>query len=115
MRHLLLALVVGWGTFAGTFARAQAVVGTLTGRVLDAAQHPVEAATVSLLQARDSVAVRGTLAGADGTFAFSALPAGTYRLVVTAVGTCPTAACRFRWMRNTPSCNYRLFSSGLTR
>lgn len=89
MRYLLLALLVGWGAFAGTFAQAQTAVGTLTGRVLDAAQHPAEAATVSLLQLRDSVAVRGTLAGADGAFAFSAIPAGTYRLVVTAVGALP--------------------------
>lgn len=58
----------------------------LRGRVLDSRQQPVEYATVALLSGADSAFTRGTLTDTTGRFILPALPAGSFRIRITAVG-----------------------------
>ena len=55
------------------------------GIVLDNQGSPVPAARVSLT-APGKIGERTTEAGSDGTFSFTSLPAGQYRLIITAPG-----------------------------
>src|SRR5690242_5388071 len=55
------------------------VAGTVTGTVIDPSTHaPLENATVLLRSRADSTRVAGTTTGKDGSFAFAAVPFGTY-------------------------------------
>ena len=60
--------------------------GTINGKVADDQQKPVEAATISLLNAKDSSLVRTAVTGKDGRFSFEHLKEGRYLVSVTAVG-----------------------------
>jgi hypothetical protein len=82
MKHLLLLVML---TLLGRLTYAQAP-GTLTGRVVEASQAPVPFATVAVLAAADSSLVKADAADGNGTFAVAGLPAGRYRLRITAVG-----------------------------
>jgi hypothetical protein len=59
--------------------------GDLSGQLTDPQGRPIADARVSLVQAPDSP-VRETRTGPDGRFAFSELPAGTYKLIGAASG-----------------------------
>jgi hypothetical protein len=58
---------------------------SVTGVVLDADGIPVPNATV-ILSAPGRLGERSTTAESDGAFTFTALPPGTYRLIITAQG-----------------------------
>jgi iron complex outermembrane recepter protein len=60
--------------------------GKVTGAVIDGSQKTVGSATISLLQAKDSSAVKFAVAGKDGSYAFDGVGDGTYLVSVTAVG-----------------------------
>jgi iron complex outermembrane receptor protein len=59
---------------------------SITGRVADREGHPVAGATVTLVEARQAVTTK-----ADGSFAFAAVPEGTYTLVARRIGYAPVA------------------------
>ncbi|MDJ0365805.1 TonB-dependent receptor [Hymenobacter sp. H14-R3] len=79
-RCLLLPLLA-----LALLSRAQ-TPGPLTGRLLDAQQHPVPFATVLLRQVRDTTWVRDVVAQADGRFTFGGVGPGQYRLTVVLLG-----------------------------
>ncbi|MGH9244209.1 MAG: S8 family serine peptidase [Acidimicrobiales bacterium] len=70
--------------FAAVEQSPRGPVGSLTGTVTDASTgEPIAGATVSLEVDGNP---RSTFTGADGTYAFSALPVGTYDVTATAFG-----------------------------
>jgi len=58
----------------------------ITGLLLDEQSKPMEYATVSLLRAKDSSIVKGTLSSDAGAYSFERVSAGTYLIKATAVG-----------------------------
>jgi hypothetical protein len=56
------------------------------GVIKDEADKPVSSATVSLLQASDSLVVKFELTDNDGRYYFSAIKAGKYFIIVSSVG-----------------------------
>ena len=78
--HALLAILLLTISYLG-YAQAPALQGTVKG-----SNGPVEAATVSLLRAKDSSLVKMAVSSKEGSFSFDALPAGAYLLTITAVG-----------------------------
>lgn len=60
--------------------------GTLHGKVLDEAGHPIPFVTVGLLTAQDSMLVRATASDQKGVYVFEKLPLGRYRIKTSAVG-----------------------------
>lgn len=86
MKTLTLALMAVWLSFAQNLAKAQSPAAKISGVVLDAANKPVDGATVILLSAKDSATVKTTLGNADGSFVLDNLKANSYRLVVTLLG-----------------------------
>jgi hypothetical protein len=83
---LTLALVLIF-LYVG-FAKAQTTNGTgiISGKVLDEAQKPFPYATVSLLNAKDSVLVRGTLTTDNGSYSLQNIKEGSYLLAYYVVG-----------------------------
>lgn len=77
-----LLILVGLFAFSG---RAQNA-GKVTGSVIDGSQKTIEAATISLLKAKDSSALKFAVAGTDGYFTFDNIADGQYLVSVTAVG-----------------------------
>jgi iron complex outermembrane recepter protein len=65
---------------------SQTNTGKITGYVVDSAQHAVEAATASLLRARDSSLVKVALSDNSGSFEFEKIANGDYFITITAVG-----------------------------
>ncbi len=65
----------------GAFAQTQ-----ISGTVTDAAGKPLQAASVLLLNAADSVLVKGQLSGEDGEYHLENVAAGTYRLGFSMLG-----------------------------
>jgi Tfp pilus assembly protein PilF len=57
----------------------------LRGKVCDSTRQPIASATV-ILQAQDQTKLLRAQTSTDGTFTFPSLPAGTYRLQVSAAG-----------------------------
>jgi outer membrane receptor protein involved in Fe transport len=84
----LLLLLMLCGSFAQQVSaqRLAAPRATVSGRVLDPQRGPVLFATVALLITKDSVVAQSVRADERGEYQLQAVLAGTYRLVVTAVG-----------------------------
>lgn len=81
MKHLIL--------FASLLLAAAAMAqprGKIAGRIVGKNEKALQSATVSLLRAADSVAVRQTTAGHEGLYHFEAVADGKYIITVTAVG-----------------------------
>ncbi|WP_462267475.1 TonB-dependent receptor domain-containing protein [Mucilaginibacter sp.] len=78
---LLLLLLCGAG-----WASAQTSTVKVTGTLLTQEGKPLDYATVSLLQAKDSAIVKGALSSEAGVYTFNNVKAGTYIIRATAVG-----------------------------
>lgn len=72
----------------GTGAEAvRPAIGTLKGRILDAASNqPIEYSTIALLQMRDSAVAGGTITDPKGNFKVEQIPAGRYFVRVQFMG-----------------------------
>src|ERR1700694_5492755 len=81
MKKLMGALAIFF-----TLASQAQTNNHITGRVIDGSQKTIESATISLLRARDSVAVKLAAADKAGQFAFDNIPAGQYLVSISAVG-----------------------------
>src|SRR5665647_1532227 len=70
-----------------TFAFAQGEAGSIKGSITDGGdQKIIDAATVSLFKAKDSVLVKINLADKEGHFIFDQVPLGKYYLLATSTG-----------------------------
>lgn len=67
-------------------AQSTTLTGEITGKVLDEDQKAFPYATISLLNAKDSTAIKGTLTGDNGTYTFKDLNAGKYLIAIYVVG-----------------------------
>ncbi|HVY73754.1 MAG TPA: TonB-dependent receptor [Puia sp.] len=65
---------------------AKAQQGQVYGLVTDENKAPLEAATVSIIKEKDTVAYKITQSDKSGNFAFEAVPFGLYHVLVTAIG-----------------------------
>lgn len=83
MRPAILCLLL---LFLSCKIHSQQLGNSLGGLVKDSRNEAIPGATVRLLRAADSTLVRGVLTDATGKFIVTAIPADTYRLVVTSVG-----------------------------
>src|SRR6476661_2588800 len=63
-----------------------AVQSQVTGLVKDDQGSPVKGATISLLRATDSGVVKFAASGADGTYSFSGIKEGSFRVKASFVG-----------------------------
>ncbi|HEY8967989.1 MAG TPA: carboxypeptidase-like regulatory domain-containing protein, partial [Puia sp.] len=73
--------------FLGSFSLLLfAQSGKISGEVGDQNHKPIEAATVSLLQGKDSSSVRQTVSDKSGKFAFDKVAEGKYLISITSVG-----------------------------
>ncbi|MDB5109650.1 MAG: TonB-dependent receptor [Mucilaginibacter sp.] len=80
---VLLTLLASLGL---NFSIAQTPGAKITGLVQDADKKPVDGATVVLIRAADSVAVKKMLANTAGSFSFENIKDGAYKLKVTYIG-----------------------------
>ena len=67
-------------------SQAQTKTGKISGSIIDGNTRTVEAATISLLKAKDSSVVKFSVAGKDGKYQFENIGEGRYLVSVTAVG-----------------------------
>jgi outer membrane receptor protein involved in Fe transport len=72
--------------FLSSLFSLQAQTPTLSGLVQDQKQSPMEAVTVSLLQAKDSALVKAAITNKGGLFEFEQMRPGQYLLMYTAAG-----------------------------
>jgi hypothetical protein len=68
------------------YAQTNNETGVISGKVLDEVQKPFPYATVSLLNAKDSVLVRGTLTTDNGSYSLQNIKEGSYLLSFYVVG-----------------------------
>jgi outer membrane receptor protein involved in Fe transport len=69
-----------------TKAQTNNPIGEISGKVLDEAKKAFPYATISLLNAKDSVAVKGTLTADNGTYAMNNIKEGNYLVAIYVVG-----------------------------
>jgi outer membrane receptor protein involved in Fe transport len=81
--YTFLLLIVGIGTSLAQTASPQAKV---SGIVRDMQDKPIDYATISLLKAKDSTVVSGTLTTEAGAYTFEHVKPDTYIIKVTEVG-----------------------------
>lgn len=67
-------------------AIAQAPAGKIDGTIKDEKGQPIEAVTITLLQAKDSSRLKETVTTKTGHFAFDNVPAGKYLVSASSVG-----------------------------
>src|ERR1700761_183522 len=79
MKRLILFLLFLFGAFCTASAQ-------ISGRLIDETSHPIAYATVSLLNAQDSIPIRSVLSSDSGTFKFDPLPQGKYLLQISNLG-----------------------------
>jgi hypothetical protein len=65
--------------------------GTIVGIVTNATRQPVARATVTAIRVDDG-AIRSTLSGSDGVYAFADLPAGTWSVTIQVAGSANVTA-----------------------
>jgi hypothetical protein len=85
MKHILTLFTVGLASFT-TLTHAQTIKGKVTGSVIDGNQKTIEAATISLIKAKDSSIVKFSTANKTGHFEIDGINQGRYLVSVTAVG-----------------------------
>jgi len=68
------------------FAQTKSPQGKVSGTVQDMAGKPMDYTTISLLKAKDSTAVAGTLSTEAGTYVFEHVKPDTYIVKITEVG-----------------------------
>jgi len=86
MKNFTMVLLAIGLCFALNFARAQNGAGKIEGKVADTNQKPVDAATVTIANAKTLAMVKIALTNPDGTFTIEGLQNGDYRVMVSAVG-----------------------------
>ncbi|MHA4812005.1 TonB-dependent receptor domain-containing protein [Flavitalea flava] len=67
-------------------SQGQTTSGRITGTIVEDGQQPVDAATISLLNAGDSAKAKTTSSDKTGHFQFDHIPAGKYRVSASVVG-----------------------------
>jgi iron complex outermembrane recepter protein len=67
-------------------SQAQTKTSSVTGTITETPNKSLTAATVSLLNQKDSSLVKATISGQDGKFSFEGVKEGQYLLLVSAVG-----------------------------
>lgn len=67
-------------------AQAQEPKGRINGKVTDANTKTLASATIQLILAQDSSLVKMGIADKEGQFGFDQLPAGDFRVMITAIG-----------------------------
>lgn len=82
MRKALLALIIIGFTTAASAQKNGAVSGTAFDTI---SKQPVPAATITVLNSKDSSLVTFTMTGNDGKFNLTGLAEGSYRLLITHV------------------------------
>jgi len=75
---LTVLLAVGYSRVS-----AQSASSAIHGKILGENSTPAEAATVEILKAQDSSAVKGTISNKDGFYSINGLEPGTYLVFVT--------------------------------
>ena len=65
---------------------AQNITGTITGKITDSLQHPLENATVLLVAGAKDVTVKSALSDNKGIFTLEKIKFGAYKLIVTSTG-----------------------------
>jgi len=80
MKLKIAAFLAAWLSIASTFVNAQSI----SGKVTDGGQKPLDGASVYLMQ--DSALVKTALADAGGAFSFNQLKPGKYYLNITMMG-----------------------------
>jgi len=75
MKTIYLLLIA---VFIGTSAMANAKQGSVTGKIIDEQQKPVDYVTVGLFKVSDSSLVKTALTNADGKFEFVNINIGSY-------------------------------------
>ena len=69
-----------------TLSQAQTKTGKISGKVIDGNSKTIEASTITLLNAKDSAAVKFSVADRNGNFQFENIAFGQYIVSVSAVG-----------------------------
>jgi hypothetical protein len=72
--------------FAVSKAQTDNAIGEISGKVLDEAKKAFPYATISLLNAKDSVAVKGTLTADNGTYVLNNIKEGNYLVAIYVIG-----------------------------
>jgi len=99
MKCNIAALIAAWLLIAPIIVFGQAIV-TLSGSITDAAQKPLQGATVYLLKAKDSMLVKTALTDTTGTYRFDHLSSGNYIVTVTLGGYQPYKTAVFNLAQN---------------
>lgn len=84
------------------FAQQVKISAKVTGALADEQGKPMDYATVTLLKAADSSAVKGTLSNEAGDYTFDHINAGTYIIKATVVGYEKAASAPFTINEGTP-------------
>lgn len=80
MKLKIAAFLAAWLSIASAFVNAQSI----SGKVTDSGQKPLDGASIYLMQ--DSALVKTALADAGGAFSFAQLKPGKYYLNITMIG-----------------------------
>jgi len=81
-----MAFLALWITIAFTFVQAQTTVTKIYGVVSDENGKPIDAATVALYHAKNTILLKRILTEANGSFNFIELAAGKYQLSISVMG-----------------------------
>jgi len=87
MKNLILRLLMPvLFLFTISVASAQTGSGKLSGKVLDEKHANLSYASVSLLKAKDSTLIKGSITEENGTYLFADIPDGQYIIAINMIG-----------------------------
>lgn len=104
--YYTLLLILGTGT---AFAQNAKSPGTISGKLVNDQSAAMDYATISLLRAKDSTVVKGTLTNDAGAYSFDNIKPGDYIIKATTVGY--TAAMSAAFTVNTEAVNVPLLKT----
>ncbi len=82
----------------------------IKGSVQEENNVPMESASISLLKTADTVAFKNEMSDKSGKFSFSAIPAGTYHIRISAVGHNPVNGANFNITHGTKTLELPVFN-----
>lgn len=87
MRFSLFFFVLAFCLWSGTTqAQSKATTGKLSGQIVDTISNNVNRATISLMEASDTLSLKRTLSDSIGNFSFTGMPFTTYILRISFQG-----------------------------